>query len=443
MAQPTITGMTLNAGSGGSDLAVDVVDSKLWQAILVGFSTADGAASVVMADTGLPVVLQTGHADIKVTLDSEAVVLGAGSAAIGKLAANTGVDIGDVDILSLPADTFAADAEGGGSSTKGVMVQGEYSTSRRNITVDQQGHLQIDVLTVPTTTVTGTITANLSATDNAVLDAIAASVAGTLTVGSHAVTNTVLSVVGGGTEAAAQRVTIANDSTGLISVDDNSGSLTVDTTGTSGLEVVQGTAADLNVTEASASAIKTAVELLDNVVVVLGTATYTEATTSGAVVGAVRNDDLATLANTDNEIAPLQVNSAGALYTEPAHQVDYVFDAGAKCQIKRASGLAATGTVAMVSAVPTKKIRCLALMLLATSATVTNVYVANEDNNILGDASNPIPLAVDADGDNSAGFVMPWNPGGWFETDTVNEALNVVLSAAQDVIYAITYIEVA
>jgi hypothetical protein len=40
-----------------------------------------------------------------------------------------------------------------------------------------------------TLAVSGTVTANLSATDNAVLDAIAASVAGTLTVGSHAVTN--------------------------------------------------------------------------------------------------------------------------------------------------------------------------------------------------------------------------------------------------------------
>lgn len=37
--------------------------------------------------------------------------------------------------------------------------------------------------------VSGTVTADLGATDNAVLDAIAASVAGTLTVGSHAVTN--------------------------------------------------------------------------------------------------------------------------------------------------------------------------------------------------------------------------------------------------------------
>jgi hypothetical protein len=38
-----------------------------------------------------------------------------------------------------------------------------------------------------------------------------------------------LSTTGGGTEATALRVTIANDSTGLVSVDDNGGSLTVDT----------------------------------------------------------------------------------------------------------------------------------------------------------------------------------------------------------------------
>ncbi len=63
--------------------------------------------------------------------------------------------------------------------------------------------------------------------------------------------------IGAGVEATALRVTLATDSTGT---------LTVDTTGTSGLEVVQATAADLNMTEASASAIKTAVELLDNAV---------------------------------------------------------------------------------------------------------------------------------------------------------------------------------
>src|SRR5437867_971018 len=39
-----------------------------------------------------------------------------------------------------------------------------------------------------------------------------------------------LSTTGGGTEATALRVTVANDSTGVLSVDDNGGSLTVDGT---------------------------------------------------------------------------------------------------------------------------------------------------------------------------------------------------------------------
>ena len=41
--------------------------------------------------------------DTRVTLDGEAVVLGAGAAAIGKLGANSGVDIGDVDVTSIAA----------------------------------------------------------------------------------------------------------------------------------------------------------------------------------------------------------------------------------------------------------------------------------------------------------------------------------------------------
>lgn len=46
--------------------------------------------------------------------------------------------------------------------------------------------------------------------------------------GSLTVDNATISVVGGGVEATAQRVTIANDSTGVLSVDDNGGSLTID-----------------------------------------------------------------------------------------------------------------------------------------------------------------------------------------------------------------------
>lgn len=169
-------------------------------------------------------------------------------------------------------------------------------------------------------------------------------------------------------------------------------------------------------------------------VVVLGTATYTETATKGNVVAAVRNDDLAPLADTDNEIGPLQTNSEGALYTTDVAS-----------ETKRASGVAAGGTPGtddIVAAVAARKIRILALGLFATSTTANNVFLDNADNDLLFNTANPLPLAIDADGDNVAGFVLPFNPGGWFETDTVNEAVTLNSSAAQDIAWTITYIEV-
>jgi hypothetical protein len=53
----------------------------------------------------------------------------------------------------------------------------------------------------------------------------------------------------------------------------------------------------------------------------LGVATYSEGGSYGTLIGVVRNDTLATLADTDNEIAPLQVNASGALYTDVASTV--------------------------------------------------------------------------------------------------------------------------
>lgn len=62
--------------------------------------------------------------------------------------------------------------------------------------------------------------------------------------------------------------------------------------------------------------VKTAVELIDDIVKTLGTDTYAETTTKGAVIGAVRTDTQATLVNTTNEIGPLQMNASGALRVE-------------------------------------------------------------------------------------------------------------------------------
>lgn len=57
----------------------------------------------------------------------------------------------------------------------------------------------------------------------------------------------------------------------------------------------------------------TALQLIDDPVATLGTTTYTEASTKGNVIGAVRRDANTTLVDTTNEIAPLQVNATGEL----------------------------------------------------------------------------------------------------------------------------------
>lgn len=57
----------------------------------------------------------------------------------------------------------------------------------------------------------------------------------------------------------------------------------------------------------------TALQLIDDTVAVLGTATYTEASTKGNIIGAVRRDANTSLVDTTNEVAPLQVNATGEL----------------------------------------------------------------------------------------------------------------------------------
>ena len=154
--------VTLNSMSGGEDVATDDVTvtgqagAGQVQFMKLVDGTANGTAPIAVDVGGKANALRTAPAsditdgtyvgDIKFGES-----LPAGTNGIGKLTANTGVDIGDVDILSVPAP---------------------------------------------------------------------------------------LNVVGGGTEAAAQRVTIANDSTGVVTVDGtvtaNPASGTIDTVTTVG-----------------------------------------------------------------------------------------------------------------------------------------------------------------------------------------------------------------
>jgi hypothetical protein len=87
-----------------------------------------------------------------------------------------------------------------------------------------------------------------------------------------------------------------------VGINDSGNSITVDNGGTFAVQV-------------DGSAL-TALQLIDDTVATLGTSTYSEATTKGTVIGAVRRDADTTLVDTTNEIGPLQMNAAGQLKVE-------------------------------------------------------------------------------------------------------------------------------
>jgi hypothetical protein len=110
---------------------------------------------------------------------------------------------------------------------------------RVKLTLGADGVSDGDVSSSNPMPVTGSLTVDLGANNDVTVTS------GTITIGNAAgasavniqdggnsitVDNAALSVVGGGVEASALRVTLATDSTGVLSVDDNGGSLTVDGT---------------------------------------------------------------------------------------------------------------------------------------------------------------------------------------------------------------------
>lgn len=141
-------------GHDGSNVFPVVVDSSGYLQVDIRILPTDtfaaegqalGKGVLIQGDDGTDrhnvVVDASGHIQTDIVGS-----LPAGSAAIGKLAPNSGVDIGDVDVKSLPTDTFAA---GGQAHGKGVLIQGDDGFDRHNISVDGGGRLQIDIVDEP------------------------------------------------------------------------------------------------------------------------------------------------------------------------------------------------------------------------------------------------------------------------------------------------------
>lgn len=395
----------LSSGSGGDTIATDDISGVKYprSKIVIGADgTNDGdvasanplpiGANTVKDGSGTvyaPLVDADGHLQVDVLACASHAVTNAGTFAVQ-------VDGAALTALQLIDDAVAAEGDALG---KGVLLQGDDGTDRTNVLVDTDGHVQVDVLA--SALPTGAATAALQTTGN-----------------------TSLSTIAGDTTSLDGKVTACN--TGAVVISSGTVTANLGATDNAVLDTIATNTTGLNGCVGGS-------ELQVDVVGALPAGTN--------AIGKLAANSGVDIGDVDVTSIAAGTNTIGGVIA--ANQTDSAYDGTTSCTIKRKSGLAASGTTAILAAVAGKKFRILAFAAFATSATATNIYLATTtDTDVLGDSSNPIPVAVDADGDNVAGFVLPWNPGGWTETSTANEALNLVLSAAQDVIYAITYIEV-
>ena len=292
-------GSTLSIDDGGGSLTVDgsvavsgAVDTELTTADLdtgvgtdtravVGLVKAASGGGVLVSDAN-PLPVSDAGGTLSVDDGAGSLTVDGSVSLAAAIPAGTN-NIGDVDVLSVPAPLSTT---GAGTEATALRVT-LASDSTGLVSVDDNGgSLTVD----GTVGITGAIPAgtnNIGDVD-------------VLTVPAP------LSTTGGGTEAAALRVTLANDSTGVVSVDDNGGSLTVDgavsisaalPAGTNNigdvdvLSVVPGTGAT-NLGKAESAA-------------------HTSADVGVMVLG-VRNDAGTALA-VDGAYIPLSLDSAGAV----------------------------------------------------------------------------------------------------------------------------------
>jgi hypothetical protein len=390
---------------GANGLAVDVKAAVI----------TSGTITAVTGITNPVAVTNAGITSIdgKITAcNTGAVVLAAGTAGIGKLTANSGVDIGDVDVASCALPTGAATSAKQLANNHDVVVT---SMPALGAGTNLLGKVGIDQATANANEVvvkSGTVTAVTSITN-----AVAVTNAGITSIdGKITACNTGAVVLAAGTaefgklaEGVAEIGNVKNSGTFAVQAACTLGAETTKVIGTvnvsasQSIGVTQATAGNLNMTEASASAIKTAVEVIDNCI-------------SGSEA---QVDVVAAL--------PAGTNNIG--------DVDVLSFASGKT-IKRAviSG-ATSGDNTIVAAVVDKKIKVLSVFLVAITAVTVRF-----ESGAAGTALTGV-MSIGATG----GFVLPppSDPTNhWFETG-VNTLLNMELGGAVQVSGAITYYEEA
>jgi hypothetical protein len=211
---------------------------------------------------------------------------------------------------------------------------------------------------------------------------------------------------------------------GTFPVTDNGGSLTVDGT--------------LAVTNAGITSIDGKITACNTGAVVLaaGTAGIGKLTAnSGVDIGDV---DVASIAAGDNNIGNVDLASAIPAGTNLIGKISAGQDtasiySGATALTPKFAAIAAAsnGNNTVVAAVADKKLRVLAVQLVASAAVNAKWQTAAGGTDLTGLAY----LAA------NGGYVLPFNPVGWFETGS-NALLNLSLSGAVAVGGSLVYVEV-
>ena len=222
--------------------------------------------------------------------------------------------------------------------------------------------------------VSGTVTANLAAGSNNIGDV------DVLTVPAP------LSTSGGGTEASALRVTIANDSTGVVSVDDNGGSLTVD----GSVTVSQATAGNLNATVVGSG----------NFTVVQSTAGNLNATVQGTVTAnAGTGFGIATAGSAQLSTGPQIMGSDGTLATRIQTTAAGVLKTDGSATTQPVSGTVTANLAAGTNNIGDVDVLSVPAPLSTTGggteATALCVTVANDSTGVLSVDDNGGSLTVD------------------------------------------------
>lgn len=279
----------LNPGSGGATLATDDIAGFHYQIVKLSHGALD-SSTIVSTASPLPVDLRTdnlaGNLDVNIAASGATITV-------------------DSELTTADLDT------GAGTDTRAVVGLA-LAESGGALLVGSANPLPVSAASLPLPTGAATAANQLPDGHAVTVDNAAGASAVNVQDGGNVLSvdwNGTAPPIGAGTEAAALRVTVATDSTGLLSIDDNGGSITVDN---GGAFVVQ---ADSVIPGGGATNLGKAVDAVAG------------ATDTGVAVLAVRDDALTTLTPIDGDYVHLRVNSTGALHvTGGGGGTEYVED---------------------------------------------------------------------------------------------------------------------